>query len=82
MILILPERALRSFSLIPLDLSHLKKSSSDMELLNVTSAGTSTSACACMSVKDIHVVYGSHFRHSLFPGLGSTVDDTISENIK
>ena len=31
----LPERALQSLSLIPFDLSHLKKSSSDMELLNI-----------------------------------------------
>ena len=31
----LPERALQSLLLIPFDLSHLKKSSSDMELLNV-----------------------------------------------
>ena len=29
----LPERALQSFSLIPLDLSHRQKSSSDIELL-------------------------------------------------
>ena len=70
---------MQSFSPIPLDLSHLKKSSSDMELLNITSVGTSSSACACMSVKDIHEVYGSHFRRSIIPGLGSTVDDILSK---
>ena len=44
---ILPESVLQSFSLTPLDLSHLKKTFSDMELLNVISslAGTSTPAC-------------------------------------